>query len=124
MAANPDALQVIDGRLPLDELSKITPKLQKGATTLSESLAKLDDVRNDPYLVEPVRDAVDKIHVQLARADREARHAAAAAVLAPALFGGDGPRTYLLVVQNNAISRFPLAGPRRPAAPSRGAGRS
>ena len=42
---------------------------------------------------------------QLARADREAQHAAAAARLAPAIFGADGDRNYLLVVQNNAESR-------------------
>ena len=33
------------------------------------------------------------------------QHAAFAAQLAPAIFGGEGPRTYLLVVQNNAESR-------------------
>ena len=62
-------------------------------------------MRDDPYLAAPVREAVDKVHTQLARADREAQHAAVAAELAPAIFGGEGPRTYLLVVQNNAESR-------------------
>ena len=38
-------------------------------------------------------------------ADREAQHAAVAARIAPAIFGGEGDRTYLLVVQNNAESR-------------------
>ena len=66
---------------------------------------RLDEVRDDPYLAPPVREAVDKVHTQLARADREAQHAAVAAELAPAIFGGEGPRTYLLVVQNNAESR-------------------
>ena len=65
----------------------------------------LNEVRDDPYLAPPVRDAVGKVHTQLARANREAQHAAAAAELAPAIFGGEGPRTYLLVVQNNAESR-------------------
>ncbi len=105
VAVNPDALEVVDGQLPLDEVAKVTPKLAQGAATLSKSLAELDDVRDDPYLVPPVREAVDKIHTQLARADREAHRATAAAELAPALFGGEGPRTYLLVVQNNAESR-------------------
>jgi hypothetical protein len=52
-----------------------------------------------------VREAVRKVHTQLARADREAQHAAAAAELASAIFGGNGTRQYLLVVQNNAESR-------------------
>src|SRR5213075_2703937 len=60
---------------------------------------------DDPYLASPVRDAVNKVHEQLSRAEGEARRAAAAAKLAPAIFGGNGDRRYLLVVQNNAESR-------------------
>ena len=102
---NPDALRVVDGRLPIDEVRKITPQLEDGAAALASARTRLDDLRADPYLVEQVRDAVDKVYGQLARADREAAHAAAAAKLAPAIFGADGVRTYLLVVQNNAESR-------------------
>ncbi|MFI5047444.1 MAG: DUF4012 domain-containing protein [Acidimicrobiia bacterium] len=104
-AVDPDALQVIDGRLPVEEVVKVTPALEKGSTVLTSALRKLDDVRDDPYLAAPVKEAIDKIHAQLAQAEREARHAAAAARLAPAIFGADGTRHYLLVVQNNAESR-------------------
>jgi UDP-N-acetylmuramyl pentapeptide phosphotransferase/UDP-N-acetylglucosamine-1-phosphate transferase len=104
-AVDPDALQVIDGRLPVEEVRKITPKLEHGATVLADARARLDDLRTDPYLVEPVKEAVDKVYRQLARADREAGHTAAAAKLAPAIFGAEGDRTYLLAVQNNAESR-------------------
>ncbi len=78
------------------------------ARARTRSLARaerLDDIRDDPYLASPVREAVRKVHTQLARADREAQHAAAAAELAPVLFGGRGTRHYLLVVQNNAEAR-------------------
>ena len=61
--------------------------------------------RDDPYLLPQVDEAIAKVHTQLARAEGEARRASAAAKLAPALFGGDGSRRYLLVVQNNAESR-------------------
>lgn len=104
-AVDPDALQVVDGRLPVEEVRKITPELDHGAAALADARARLDDLRRDPYLVEQVRDAVDKVYRQLARADREASHTSAAAKLAPAIFGADGDRTYLLVVQNNAESR-------------------
>ncbi|HXY92110.1 MAG TPA: DUF4012 domain-containing protein, partial [Acidimicrobiia bacterium] len=104
-AVDPETLKVVDGRLPLEEVIRLTPKLHQGANALSSALARLDDVRDDPYLAPPVRDAVRKVHTQLAQATREAQHAAAAADLAPAIFGGKGPRTYLLVVQNNAESR-------------------
>jgi UDP-N-acetylmuramyl pentapeptide phosphotransferase/UDP-N-acetylglucosamine-1-phosphate transferase len=104
-AVDPDALQVVDGRLPVEEVRKVTPELEHGAAVLADARTRLDDLRSDPYLVEPVRDAVDKVYGQLARADREAGHTAAAARLAPAIFGADGDRTYLLVTQNNAESR-------------------
>lgn len=104
-AVDPDALQVVDGRLPLEEVRTITPKLRKGAAALARANQRLNEVRDDPYLAPPVRDAVGKVHTQLAQANREAQHAAVAAELAPAIFGGEGPRTYLLVVQNNAESR-------------------
>jgi UDP-N-acetylmuramyl pentapeptide phosphotransferase/UDP-N-acetylglucosamine-1-phosphate transferase len=104
-AVNPDALQVIDGRLPVEEVQKITPELEAGAAALADARARLEGLRTDPYLVGELREAVDKVYGQLARADREAKHTAAAARLAPAIFGADGERTYLLVTQNNAESR-------------------
>jgi hypothetical protein len=104
-AVDPEALKVVDGRLPVEEVRKITPKLSHGAGVLADARNRLDDLRRDPYLVEPVREAVDKVYSQLSRADREAGHTAAAARLAPAIFGAEGDRTYLLVVQNNAESR-------------------
>ena len=84
---------------------KVTPELDKGAAVLDRALRRLDEVRDEPYLAPAVDSAIDKIHAQLVQAEREARHAAAAAQLAPAIFGADGPRRYLLVVQNNAESR-------------------
>ena len=104
-AVHPEALEVVGGRLPLDEVARITPDLERGAAALTAALHRLNGVRHDPYLAPPVRDAVNKVHEQLAQAEGEARRAAAAAKLAPAIFGGDGPRRYLLVVQNNAESR-------------------
>jgi UDP-N-acetylmuramyl pentapeptide phosphotransferase/UDP-N-acetylglucosamine-1-phosphate transferase len=104
-AVDPDALEVVDGRLPVEEVRKIIPKLEQGAAVLSDARTRLEDLRSDPYLVDQVREAVDKVYGQLARADREAGRTAAAAHLAPAIFGADGDRTYLLVTQNNSESR-------------------
>ncbi len=104
-AVNPDALQVVDGTLPLGEVSKVTPELERGSAALTRALADLEEIQGDPYLLSQVDEALGKVHVQLARAEGEARRAASAARLAPAIFGGDGARRYLLVVQNNAESR-------------------
>ena len=104
-AADPEKLSVVDGRLPLDAVRALVPELQRGSDALDRALARLAAVRNDTNLAPPVRDAVDKVNVELTRARKEANNAAAAAVLAPSLFGGDGDRTYLLVMQNNAEAR-------------------
>src|SRR5262249_51718771 len=69
-AVDPDALKVVNGRLPIEEVRKITPKLENGAAVLAEARSRLDDLRHDPYLVEQVHDAVDKVYRQLASADR------------------------------------------------------
>jgi hypothetical protein len=104
-AVQPSALDIVDGRLPLEEVRQITPTLERGARVLTDASRRLEVVRDDPYLVPQIRDAVDSVRRQLTKARREAGHAAKAARLAPALFGGDGTRRYLLVVQNNAESR-------------------
>jgi UDP-N-acetylmuramyl pentapeptide phosphotransferase/UDP-N-acetylglucosamine-1-phosphate transferase len=103
-AVKPEALEIIGGRVPLDEVRRITPKLEAGSQALSQALARIRAV-DDPYLVSPVRDAIDKVTRELMHADGEARRGVAAAKLGPAILGGEGTRHYLLVVQNNAESR-------------------
>jgi UDP-N-acetylmuramyl pentapeptide phosphotransferase/UDP-N-acetylglucosamine-1-phosphate transferase len=103
-AVKPEALEIIGGRVPLDEVRRITPKFEAGSHALSQALAKVRAL-DDPYLISPVRDAIDKLTSQLAHADGEARRGVAAAKLGPAILGGEGTRQYLLVVQNNAESR-------------------
>jgi UDP-N-acetylmuramyl pentapeptide phosphotransferase/UDP-N-acetylglucosamine-1-phosphate transferase len=103
-AVDPTSLEVVDGRLPLEEVRRVTPALQDGSRALDDALAKLEGL-DDPYLLSVVTEARDDISHQLRRAAKEARHAAAAARLAPVIFGGDGTRRYLLIVQNNAELR-------------------
>ncbi|MFN8024865.1 MAG: DUF4012 domain-containing protein [Acidimicrobiia bacterium] len=105
VAINPESLEVTGGRLPLEEVAKVQPKLAEGSAALDDALARVRDVSDDPYLASPVRDAVVKIEKQLARAAREAKHANQSATLANAIFGGDGPRHYLLIITNPAESR-------------------
>ncbi len=104
-AVNPEALAVVGGRLPLNEVVQVTPALEHGSAVLTRALGELREITDEPYVVGPVREALDKLERELVRAEREARNATAAAQLAPAIFGGDGPRTYLLLVQNPAENR-------------------
>ncbi len=62
LAVDPAALEVVDGRLPLEEVRTILPKLREGAAALARANRRLDEVRDDPYLAAPVRDALDKVH--------------------------------------------------------------
>ena len=104
-AIRPDRLEFVGGQFPVTELEHVTPQLDVGSRALTDALARLQPIRDDEYVVPPVRRAVDDVWRELRRADREARNSSAAAKLAPALFGADGERRYLLVVQNNAESR-------------------
>jgi UDP-N-acetylmuramyl pentapeptide phosphotransferase/UDP-N-acetylglucosamine-1-phosphate transferase len=103
-AVRPEALEIIGGRVPLEEVRRITPQLDAGSQALERALARIR-VLDDPYLIGPVRDAIDKVEGELAHAVGEARRGVAAAKLGPAVLGGEGIRHYLLVVQNNAESR-------------------
>ena len=104
-AVEPDALEVVDGRLPSRRSARSRRSWRTAPRRWPAPEPASTTSAADPYLVGPVREAVDKVYGQLTRADREAAHAAAAAKLAPAIFGAEGDRTYLLVVQNNAESR-------------------
>jgi UDP-N-acetylmuramyl pentapeptide phosphotransferase/UDP-N-acetylglucosamine-1-phosphate transferase len=101
---DPSALEVVDGRLPLEEVRRVAPALRDASRTLDSALARLRSL-DDPYLLSFVTDTLARVEHELARSAGEAKRGADAAELAPALFGGDGRRTYLLVVQNNAELR-------------------
>src|SRR5262249_22745534 len=97
---DPSSLHVVGGRLPLGEVSRVAPALRDGAGTLTNALATLRSI-DDPYLLPVVSDTLHKLERELARSTGEAQRAATAAELGPAVFGSQGIRTYLLVVQNN-----------------------
>jgi UDP-N-acetylmuramyl pentapeptide phosphotransferase/UDP-N-acetylglucosamine-1-phosphate transferase len=101
----PENLSVVDGRVDLAEVRRVTPSLEQAAGALEGALAKVDEILAEPYLLPPVRDAAKEVRAQLARSAGEARNTATAAKLAPAILGAGGPRRYLLVVQNNAEAR-------------------
>jgi len=103
-AVDPDRLQVVDGTVPLDEVRRVTPDLERGARELDRAVRQLDEI-DDTYLVSPVSKPLGKVDRELTSASREANNAVAAARVAPAIFGGDGPRRYFLAVQNNAEAR-------------------
>ncbi len=74
-AVDPSTLEVVDGRLPIEEVRRVTPALEDGARALEDALEQLDDL-DDPYLLSVVEEARDDISRQLRRAAGEARRAA------------------------------------------------
>jgi UDP-N-acetylmuramyl pentapeptide phosphotransferase/UDP-N-acetylglucosamine-1-phosphate transferase len=101
----PESLTVFNGRVDLAEVQRVTPALDRAADALEESLVRVRDVADDPYLISPVRKAARQVRAQLVQSAGEARRTADAARLAQKILGGDGTRRYLLVVQNNAEAR-------------------
>ncbi len=100
---SPDKL--IEGtRIDLEALRTEAPRLSK----LSEAAAKLD-VRakaiSSPAFVSLIRDAREQLQDQTAQLARLLGNTAIAAELAPSMLGADGPRTYLVGLQNNAEAR-------------------
>jgi hypothetical protein len=89
--------------VPLDEVRRVTPDLELAARHLNRAVRRLDTI-DGAFLFSPVGNAVGKVDRELARASRDADDAVRAARLAPAIFGGEGTRRYLVVVQNPAES--------------------
>ena len=56
-AANADELDVVDGRVPIETVRKLTPELESSAAAVTDALTRLDDLRDEPYLLAPVRRA-------------------------------------------------------------------
>ena len=98
------ALSPTGGRIDVDQLQGSAPTLLKSATTVRQSyerIASVDLSNLVPQVAEPIRSATE----QLRNASSALETASSAAQLLPALLGVDGPRTYLVLVQNSAEAR-------------------
>lgn len=107
LAASTDAerLKITNGTVPLDEVRRITPNLESGVRTLDKAIADLERISSDRSLVGPVKSAIGHVERELSNEQQEAHNGMAAAKLAPAILGADGPRHYFLAVQNTAELR-------------------
>ena len=90
--------------MDLAPLQSAAPKVQAAARAVSESAQRLDEINTNellPQVSGPLIDARE----QLSSLEQNLNTAADAAWLAPNMLGADGPRRYLLLMQNNAESR-------------------
>ncbi|TWD48159.1 uncharacterized protein DUF4012 [Arthrobacter sp. AG367] len=88
----------------LGPLKAAAPSVATAAYSVRASAERLQDIdasRLLPQVAEPLAAAVK----ELTQAKDALEAAADAATIAPAMLGADGPRNYLLIIQNNAESR-------------------
>ncbi|MBI9114620.1 DUF4012 domain-containing protein [Sanguibacter suaedae] len=102
--AGPGGFAQTDGRVDLGPLVEVAPRVVAADAAVQ---AGLDDmVALDPdELVGPLGDAVTELTDVMAEVGSTTATASRAVRLAPPMLGSEGPRRYLLLVQNNAEPR-------------------
>jgi hypothetical protein len=101
---SPQRLKPVDGRIDLAPLRASAPSVVRAASRLatqSDRAGGIDVGPLAPQIAAPVRQLQAKIADAAGLADRASR----AVRLLPAMLGGDGPRRYLFLFQNNAEIR-------------------
>lgn len=101
---DPSALAPLDGRLDVSPLVAIAPQVTAADTAVrvaGEQLATVAALDLHPQIAEPVAELQSKV----AAVGADTATAARAVQLIPPMLGADGPRDYLVLVQNNAEPR-------------------
>ncbi|MFC8190591.1 DUF4012 domain-containing protein [Cellulomonas sp. NPDC057328] len=101
---DPTALAPVDGRLDLDPIAAVAPQVVGADTAVRASVEQLDAVDTDG-LVAMVAAPVEELRGRLAGVAADISTASKAVQLLPAMLGAEGPRQYLVLVQNNAEPR-------------------
>ncbi|MGO4257175.1 DUF4012 domain-containing protein [Marmoricola sp. RAF53] len=94
----------VDGRIDIAAVEKLAPAVGKAADSIEKAADDLDEVRTGD-LVFPFNDLVGDLQTQVEEARSAASATSAAFTLLPAMLGKDGPRDYLLMIQNPAELR-------------------
>ncbi|WP_460519984.1 DUF4012 domain-containing protein [Humibacter antri] len=101
---NLSSFSPVNGKVPLKPLAQAAPTITRANSALQSDLATVRSI-DATATVGPVRDAVQKLRGALEKAGAVTDAASRAAQLLPGMLGADGPREYVLVVQNNAEAR-------------------
>lgn len=94
------------GRLDIPAIRAATPSVTKVAIALQAAVAKLD-AADSPHLLGPVAAGFEDASTSLDRRAALATDARTLMRLTPMLFGGNGPRRYLLAVESLGIPQAP-----------------
>ncbi len=101
---DPARLAPTDGRVDLAPLQAAAPVVVAADATVQDALQRVTAIDVDG-LVGPVGGPVDQLTGQVRQVAMTTATAARAVQLLPPMLGADGPRDYLLLVQNNAEPR-------------------
>lgn len=102
--ANPETLFTADGAVDLERLAAIGSTVSAADEELVAISAVAAAIPTEG-LIPDVQDAVDQVAAVVAKATEVVAAADKAASLAPSMLGGEGGRTYLVLVMNNAELR-------------------
>ncbi|MCC5953430.1 MAG: hypothetical protein JJU45_15160 [Acidimicrobiia bacterium] len=92
-----DELRVEQGRMNLSLLEELQPRVERAATRLGSATVALSDVES-PWLLPFVAKRVADFDRAVRGAHEEAQLASSALEVVPSMLGGDGPRSYLLLL--------------------------
>lgn len=96
--------RVRGGTVPVAQLASTIPQLQSALLTVDAANSRLDGL-DSPYLVQPLRSAVDRLTTQLGSAQVQITSAVGIATNVPSMLGLNGPRRYFLAFQTDAEAR-------------------
>ncbi len=101
---DPARLAPVDGRIDLEPLRRAKPTVLAADAEVRAAAKKLDTI-NTSDLLEVLAAPVQDLRTKLDDLALTTSTAARAVQLLPAMLGGDGPRQYLLLAQNNSEQR-------------------
>ena len=101
---DPTTLVLDDGRVDLESLSKAAPGVVAANDEVQSAVSTLGEIDTEELLA-PVARPLDALRDQVHTVGVTTATAARAVQLLPPMLGADGPRKYLMLVQNNAEQR-------------------
>lgn len=101
---NEGELRSEDGGFDLGKIATIGPDIDRMAVAVSSGAVRVSRLEADG-LLPPLSRATTEIQKQFETLESSTRAASAVTTLLPPMLGAEGPRTYLLAVQNNAEVR-------------------